>query len=267
MTGIASAGRMSVRQHLVLPAVYLSVVVALGVPDVRFLWLMPAGIVSVAAIGWSWRSARLQASPEVARQAGAVFAFALIFCAAQIVRSLFPRVLEVREIVPAVTTLSFFAIAFALARRRGALVASGEAKVRGNIDRPLYRKSSLTADDADRLVETLDARMGADAWYRVPDLSLGVLAARLGVAPQTLSQALNQRRQQSLSEYLAALRLCEAKRLLVDPANDCFTVEGVAQQAGFASRSVFYKAFREAEGITPTQFRDRERESRELASR
>jgi hypothetical protein len=45
----------------------------------------------------------------------------------------------------------------------------------------------------------------------------------MGVAPQTLSQALNQRRRQSLTEYLAERRMREAMQLLLDPANDCYT--------------------------------------------
>jgi AraC-like DNA-binding protein len=256
----------SLGAHLALPAIYVATIVVLGNPDVRFLWLMPVGVVSVLGIGRAWLTARLTARPEAARQAGTVFIFSLVFCAAQWIRSLFPRVAELREIVPVVMTIGFFVIAFGLARRRAGTAVSPRSVPRTDPDDritgngPLYRKSRLTPSEADRLIEVLDARIQAKGWYREPDLSLATLAGRMGVAPQTLSQALNQRRRQSLTEYLAERRMREAKLLLLDPANDCYTVEGLARQSGFASRSVFYRMFRQAEGVTPTQYRERARQ-------
>jgi len=230
--------------HLTLPVAYLIVIAALGFPDVRFLWLTPIGIASVVAIAFAWRHARATANEDTVRQASAVFAFAVAYCAAQSVRSVFPRVTELREIVPFVTTAAFFLIGFALAGRR---LTSG---------RPSYRKSALTPDRARALITRVDSGMKDGAWYRDSDLSLASLAARARVSPHTLSQALNQQRGQSLTEYIADWRLREAKLLLLDPANDCLTVEGLAQQAGFASRSSFYKAFRLTEGVTPNQYRE-----------
>lgn len=42
-----------------------------------------------------------------------------------------------------------------------------------------------------------------------------------------LARNVDQQRGQSLTEYVADWRLREAKRLLLDPANDCLTVEGL----------------------------------------
>jgi hypothetical protein len=100
----------SLGAHLALPAIYVATIVVLGNPDVRFLWLMPVGVVSVLGIGRAWLTARLTTRPEAARQAGTVFIFSLVFCAAQWIRSLFPRVAELREIVPVVMTIGFFVI-------------------------------------------------------------------------------------------------------------------------------------------------------------
>ncbi|HEX9564247.1 MAG TPA: helix-turn-helix transcriptional regulator [Gemmatimonadaceae bacterium] len=254
--------------HVALPALYLLIIAAAGNPDLRFLWLIPVGVAGVIANGVAWRAALATGNAESVRQVGTVFAFSILFCGAQGIRSLFPHVTEVREIVPAVMTLSIFAIAFVLAGRRlGAASSPPNATVAaepGRVvrDGPQYRKSGLTVSEADRLVEELDARMRASGWHREPDLSLAELASRLRVGPQMLSQALNQRRRKSLPEYLAERRMRDARQLLLNPANDCFTVEGLARQAGFASRSAFYKLFRSAEGVTPTQYRERARRNR-----
>jgi AraC-like DNA-binding protein len=74
-----------------------------------------------------------------------------------------------------------------------------------------------------------------------------------------VSQALNQVRGRTLHEYLTSWRVAEARRLLADPATDRFTIDALAESAGFASRSAFYKAFKAQEGMTPTAFRSRSR--------
>lgn len=240
---------LPVWSHLILPAAYVLVLAASGFPDVPFLWLIPVGALSVCAVGAIWHRSRTQADGAVTRQVGAVFAFVTVFCSAQAIRGLFPDVLVVREIVPAVVAVSIFAIAISLSRRRTGTGHEIAAETRR------YRKSGLTSLEAERLAKALDAGMESAGWYRDVELSLAKLAARLDVPPQTLSQALNQRRGQSLTEYLTQRRLRDVKQRILDPANDCFTVDGLATQAGFASRSAFYKAFRESEGVTPAQYR------------
>jgi AraC-like DNA-binding protein len=248
--------------HLVLPVTYAVIIAALGGRDIRFIWLMPVSVAGVIGIGAVWMRARVTVTPEVARQVGAVFIASIAFCSAQGIRSLFPRVVELREIVLVVMTLAIFAITFVLVGRRASVDAVPRAlTLEGDEARelPRYRKSGLTALDAEQLACELDNRMGAEEWYREPELSLVGIASRLGVAPQALSQALNQRRGVSLTQYLARQRIGAARRLLLDPACDCYTIEGIAQQSGFASRSAFYKSFRDAEGITPTRYRELER--------
>jgi transcriptional regulator GlxA family with amidase domain len=190
--------------------------------------------------------------------------FALVFSTAQWIRSLFPRVEELREVVPVVMTIAFFVIAFGLARRRMGTVVSPRSMPRTELDGritgngPLYRKSRLTPSEADRLIGELDARMQSNGWYREPDLSLAVLAGRMGVVANVV-EALNQRRRQSLTEYLAERRMREAKQLLLDPANLCYTVKGYAA-VGICVVVHLHRMFREAEGVTPTQYRERARQ-------
>jgi AraC-like DNA-binding protein len=245
IAGLDPAWPSRAAEHLVLPAVYLAMMLAAGLPDIRFVWLLPVGFVAVIAIGSVWWRVRARADSDIARQSTAVFVFAVVYCAAQAVRSFWPRVTALREIVPLVTTASFFAISFALAGRR--LTPA----------RAVYAKSGLSPLRAQEVMARIDAGMRDHAWYREPGLTLAVLAGRVALPAYAVSQALNQSRRQSLLEYLAEWRVRDAKRQLQDPAHDCFSIEGIARASGFASRSAFYRAFREAEGETPTQFRKR----------
>lgn len=253
-------GSLSRPTHHIVPAIaYLAYVLAAGGRAVPFLWILPVGIACTAAIGAAWFSVHRQLRVETGRwrRVSGVFVFAVAFVGAQTIRTLFPEVVALREIVPAVFTASFFAIGYSVAGPVTLRGAAPEGVTPG--EQPRYQKSALTPQRAGQLVRKLDERMCTEHWYRATDLSLQALASRLGVSSHTLSQAINQQRGQSLPQYLIQWRVREAKRMLADPANDCFTVEALAERSGFASRSAFYKVFRKAEGITPTDYRERAR--------
>jgi AraC-like DNA-binding protein len=94
--------------------------------------------------------------------------------------------------------------------------------------------------------------------YTDPQLGVDDLAGRLGVAPARVSRAVNRGLGMSFPQYLTHCRLMEAERLLTDPAERRYTVEGLGRQAGFGSRSAFYRAFRDKHGQSPASSRKRE---------
>ena len=120
------------------------------------------------------------------------------------------------------------------------------------------RSSSVRAPELrDRLHRLLES----ERIFTDPELSLPKLAEALGESPHTLSQALNESAGEGYAALIARSRVQEAKRLLLDPANDRLTIEGIGWRSGFSSRSTFYQAFRRFVGTTPTGFRDCRRES------
>ncbi len=55
-------------------------------------------------------------------------------------------------------------------------------------------------------------------------------------------------------DFINDLRIEEFKRMLLDDANIKYSLTGLAKQAGFSSRSTFYRNFREREGKTPKEY-------------
>jgi AraC-like DNA-binding protein len=55
--------------------------------------------------------------------------------------------------------------------------------------------------------------------------------------------------------FVSLHRVREAERLLLDPNEARVKVEALGRQAGFRSRSTFFKAFREHTGLTPAEYR------------
>ena len=56
---------------------------------------------------------------------------------------------------------------------------------------------------------------------------------------------------------LNGFRLAEVKAALVDPTQEDVTIITIALDAGFGSLGRFNRAFREAEGMTPSEYRAR----------
>lgn len=90
--------------------------------------------------------------------------------------------------------------------------------------------------------------------YTQPGLTLNELAHQLQMPPHQLSDMLNRGGGHSFSEYINALRAAYAKQLLVNPEWAHLTVEAIGQEAGFQSRSAFYRHFRRATGQAPAEF-------------
>ena len=222
-----------------------------------FIWLLPAGTVASGYMCTLWLRHRHDRADGLrgallARMVG----LAVALNAAQAIRTFFSQVDALREIVPITMTAAFLSLAAFAVRSMFSSVAQPASDTT-----PRYAKSALDQAMAARLLEALDRGMREQQWYRDANLSLADLSSRLDARPHVVSQVLNQVLGTTLHEYLATWRVTEARRLLADPASDRFTIDALAEAAGFASRSAFYKAFKAREGMTPTEFRVRVREA------
>ncbi|WP_421568075.1 helix-turn-helix domain-containing protein [Stenotrophomonas sp. PD6] len=116
-----------------------------------------------------------------------------------------------------------------------------------------YQDRRIPQTEAAAQLQALAELMEKERLYLDAGLTLPRLARRLGMPQTRLSQLLNDNNQTSFKQYLAQLRVVEAKALLrqVPPK----PLELVAEQAGFQSMSTFHSAFKKHEGITPAAFR------------
>jgi AraC-like DNA-binding protein len=115
----------------------------------------------------------------------------------------------------------------------------------------LARAGRPPLDDA-ALAEKLTAIMRHEAPYRTPSFSREDLARLIKVSEQTVSRVLNQHLGQNFSEYVNSFRLEEAKRRL---ASENSAVNVIAFTAGFNSIASFNRVFKQATGLSPTQYR------------
>ena len=113
------------------------------------------------------------------------------------------------------------------------------------------------ASDFDQgLVATVQAHMVDETAWREMGLTIGQLAQQLEVPQYRLRQAINAGLgYRNFSDFLNSYRIAETARRLRDPDESGLPVLTIAMDAGFRSLSSFNKAFKEAHGVTPTQFR------------
>lgn len=87
-----------------------------------------------------------------------------------------------------------------------------------------------------------------------PDLSLRDLASQIEVHPNHLSWLLNNAIGKNFNEFVNQYRVAAFKSKAKDPINKNLTIEGMAHESGFNSKTVFNTYFKKATGLTPKQF-------------
>lgn len=120
-----------------------------------------------------------------------------------------------------------------------------------------YAKSGVDADQAREIEDRLLELMRRESPYRNPELTLGELAARLGVTPHNLSQVINVRQGMNFYDFVNRYRVEEVKRRIAEDPDAALTLLSIGLDAGFNSKSSFNAVFKKMTGTTPSAFRVR----------
>ncbi len=117
-----------------------------------------------------------------------------------------------------------------------------------------YRKSSLREEDIDLYYEKLQQLMMTEKPFLDRQLTLRLLAQKIDIHPNHLSQLLNDRIGCNFAEYVNAYRLRSFKKKAEDPANQQLTLLALAFESGFNSKTVFNTYFKRTTGQTPSEY-------------
>jgi AraC-like DNA-binding protein len=110
----------------------------------------------------------------------------------------------------------------------------------------------------DPMAEKLLAHMTNEMPHRDERLSIAKLAAQLGEQEYRLRRTINRAMgHRNFASFLNGYRLAEVKSALADPTQREVPIITIALDAGFGSLGTFNRAFREAEGMTPSEYRAR----------
>jgi AraC-like DNA-binding protein len=118
-----------------------------------------------------------------------------------------------------------------------------------------YARSGMTDAARDLIGQRLLRRMQEHHDYLDSDLTLNVLAERIGALPHLVSQYLNDVLKTSFFDYVNGYRVAAVERRMVDPATRDMTLLDMALASGFSSKSTFNAAFKRVHGMPPSAWR------------
>lgn len=129
-------------------------------------------------------------------------------------------------------------------------------QTKDNNSAPTIKSSGREVDQAtleDALFKVRNVLSNSTAFTRL-SYSIHDLAVDSEVPAYLVSMAINQHLGQNFSQFINGYRVSQFERICKEPENAQLTLEALAQQCGFKSRSTFINAFKKVHGITPSEF-------------
>ncbi|MBD1261528.1 AraC family transcriptional regulator [Maribacter polysiphoniae] len=93
--------------------------------------------------------------------------------------------------------------------------------------------------------------------YRNPNITRESIAERLNISAGYLSQLISSHLDDNFSNYVNQYRVDEVKKMLCDDAFNKYNIESIGLEAGFSSKTTFFKVFKKNTGMTPYLFKKR----------
>jgi YesN/AraC family two-component response regulator len=93
--------------------------------------------------------------------------------------------------------------------------------------------------------------------YKNSDLRITTISETLNTNRTYISRLINEEFDMNFSEFVNKYRITEAISFLEDKDFKIYTMEHIAEMSGFGSINSFNRVFKEIEGVTPGQFKNK----------
>ena len=102
--------------------------------------------------------------------------------------------------------------------------------------------------------ELIIQKLELDKIYLDDDLSLQKFSESVSLSPTDVSELINQKFNCSFKKLITKYRLNEAKKIIKNANGSKIKLIDVAYQAGFSNKVSFYRAFKEFDNISPSEY-------------
>ncbi|BAV07176.1 cAMP-binding domain of CRP or a regulatory subunit of cAMP-dependent protein kinases [Filimonas lacunae] len=118
-----------------------------------------------------------------------------------------------------------------------------------------YIAAPAQAKETSEACQHIDTYIQANKPYTNRNITLAGLAAELEMTPHALSLLLNNHYHLNFTDFINNQRVNSIKEQMSQPGSlQNITIEALATQVGFSSRSAFYNAFKKLVGMSPLQY-------------
>ncbi len=111
---------------------------------------------------------------------------------------------------------------------------------------------NLIEDNTQKLIDFMEKENA----YLDSKLSLPLLAQRLNIPKQYISEILNVHLHTNFQDFVNGYRVEAFIEKLKTPESDQLTFVAMASEVGFRSKSGFYSAFKKLKGVTPSEYKE-----------
>ncbi len=122
---------------------------------------------------------------------------------------------------------------------------------------PVRKEYRLSGEQMGNLRQKLTSYMEESKPYLDSGLTLTSLAKQVELKEKELSELINVGFSTNFYNYINRYRIDEVKEFLKDPNKQHLTNFGMAQEAGFSSKSTFFSLFKKWVGMTPGAFKNK----------
>jgi AraC-like DNA-binding protein len=112
------------------------------------------------------------------------------------------------------------------------------------------KEKPLKSEDIERIVHYIETKKP----YLKVDFSIHDVSRELNIPQLRVSNCFNKQLETTFPDFRNRLRIEYAINLFQENAHYQMSIEGVALQSGFKTKSAFYAAFRIVHGMTPTEW-------------
>jgi AraC-like DNA-binding protein len=114
--------------------------------------------------------------------------------------------------------------------------------------------NKLDLETNESLLSKLELGMKVEKWFKINGLTVEECAKKLECERYVLSKLINRYHNMRFNDYVNLHRVAFIKEEIKRGSTKKITLEGLAEEAGFNSRTTFYKAFIKHEGLSPQEF-------------
>lgn len=118
-------------------------------------------------------------------------------------------------------------------------------------------KTNFNRKNNNEIGYKIDGLFEREEAYKDPNFNLTQAAAIIKESPKILSRYILEKEDMSFVNYINMLRVREFKSLLIDKENYKYDLLSLSKKAGFKSKASFYRIFKNIEGITPGEYKNR----------